>query len=302
MGPGTTGAPGSCWVLSTRTGRWSLRWQGVATRARTLTGISSAWPCLGPAATLNFDPHPQHPASRSRRATRSMSCSRLHARRARLGIMRSHRRLAQGKLDWSPASCRSFAVASPGTSGQTRAGKRAPMLGKWPNPSKLSKMSAWAGGLWIRSVLVDPKGRLRLTSGGLWLEPRRASPSAISDYLGWRFAYLQGVCESLSESHFAHLATRTRGGRRGWTRSLERHDRSQRLIMGLLVATGPSVLASAAARPGGCESAGGLKRIELAREGSEYAARRLMAPTANRQYVSPLPSSDERACTNAAGG
>jgi hypothetical protein len=53
---------------------------------------------------------------------------------------------------------------------------------------------------------------------------------------------------------------------------------------------------------GGCQTAGGLKRIELAREGNEYTARRLMAPTANRQYVSPLPSSDERACTNATGG
>jgi hypothetical protein len=77
--------------------------------------------------------------------------------------------------------------------------------------------------------------------------PGGATPSAISDYLGWRFAYLQGVCESvsesLSESHFAHLATRPRGVRRGWTRSLERHDRSQRLIIGLLVTLlqGPDV-------------------------------------------------------------
>jgi hypothetical protein len=28
------------------------------------------------------------------------------------------------------------------------------MLGKWPNPGKLSEMSAWARGLWIRRVLV----------------------------------------------------------------------------------------------------------------------------------------------------
>jgi hypothetical protein len=28
------------------------------------------------------------------------------------------------------------------------------MLGKWPNPNNLSEMSAWAGGLWIRRVLV----------------------------------------------------------------------------------------------------------------------------------------------------
>jgi len=50
--------------------------------------------------------------------------------------------------------CRSFAVVSPGTSGQTTAGKRAPMLGKWPIPNELSEMSAWATGLWIRRVLV----------------------------------------------------------------------------------------------------------------------------------------------------
>jgi hypothetical protein len=45
----------------------------------------------------------------------------------------------------------------------------------------------------------------------------------------------------------------------------------------------------------------GLKRIELAREGSEYTARRMMAPTANRQYASPFPSSSERVRTNAGG-
>jgi hypothetical protein len=28
------------------------------------------------------------------------------------------------------------------------------MLGKWPNPNKLSEMFAWARGLWIRRVLV----------------------------------------------------------------------------------------------------------------------------------------------------
>ena len=50
--------------------------------------------------------------------------------------------------------CRSFAVVSPGTSGHTTAGKRAPMLGKWPNPNKLSGKIAPAGGLWIRRVLV----------------------------------------------------------------------------------------------------------------------------------------------------
>jgi hypothetical protein len=49
---------------------------------------------------------------------------------------------------------RSFAVVSPGASGQTPAGKRAPMLGKWPFPNKLSEMPAWARGLWIRRVLV----------------------------------------------------------------------------------------------------------------------------------------------------
>jgi hypothetical protein len=57
---------------------------------------------------------------------------------------------------------------------------------------------------------------------------------------------------------------------------------------------------------GGCQTAGGLKRIELAREGSEYTARRLMAPTANRQYVlarfqvqmnTPAPTQQEVICT-----
>jgi hypothetical protein len=50
--------------------------------------------------------------------------------------------------------CRSFAIVSPGKSGHTTAGIRAPMLEKWPNPNRLSAMSAWAGGLWIRRVLV----------------------------------------------------------------------------------------------------------------------------------------------------
>jgi hypothetical protein len=50
---------------------------------------------------------------------------------------------------------RSLAVVSPGISGQTTAGMRAPMLEKWPNPNRLSEKSAWAGGLWIRRrVLV----------------------------------------------------------------------------------------------------------------------------------------------------
>ena len=58
--------------------------------------------------------------------------------------------------------CRSFAVVSPGMSGQTTAGKRAPMLGKWPIPNKLSTKPAQAGGLWIRRVLVRAQeGQLR---------------------------------------------------------------------------------------------------------------------------------------------
>jgi hypothetical protein len=58
-----------------------------------------------------------------------------------------------GPIDGSVGR-RSFAVVSPGMSGQTTARKRAPMLGKWPNPNKLSEMSAWARKLWIRRVLV----------------------------------------------------------------------------------------------------------------------------------------------------
>jgi hypothetical protein len=53
-----------------------------------------------------------------------------------------------------PEHCCSFAVVSPGMSGQTTGGKRAPMLGKWPFPNKLSGKVAPAGGLWIRRVLV----------------------------------------------------------------------------------------------------------------------------------------------------
>ena len=49
-----------------------------------------------------------------------------------------------------PSFCRSFS----GTSGQITAGRRAPTLGKWPFPNKLSEMPAWATGLWIRRVLV----------------------------------------------------------------------------------------------------------------------------------------------------
>src|SRR5215208_3461945 len=50
--------------------------------------------------------------------------------------------------------CRGFTVVSPGMSGHTTVGKRAPMLGKWPNPNKLSGKLAPGGGLWIRRVLV----------------------------------------------------------------------------------------------------------------------------------------------------
>jgi len=42
------------------------------------------------------------------------------------------------------------------------------MLGKWPNPNKLSEMSAWARGLWIRRVRVRAQE-------GQWL-PRQREP------------------------------------------------------------------------------------------------------------------------------
>jgi hypothetical protein len=38
------------------------------------------------------------------------------------------------------------------------------MLGKWPNPNKLSEMSAWAEGIWI---------------GESWFEPRRGNWKAL---------------------------------------------------------------------------------------------------------------------------
>jgi hypothetical protein len=42
------------------------------------------------------------------------------------------------------------------------------MLGKWPFPNRLSEMSAWAEGLWIRRVLVRAQeGQLRSPSGDL---------------------------------------------------------------------------------------------------------------------------------------
>jgi hypothetical protein len=61
------------------------------------------------------------------------------------------------------------------------------MLGKWPIPNKLSKMSAWAKGLWIRRVLV------RAQEGQLE-RPRS---------LGWRSVFVArpvgyGFCYSFS--------------------------------------------------------------------------------------------------------
>jgi hypothetical protein len=64
---------------------------------------------------------------------------------------------------------RSFAVVSPGMSGQTMAGRRAPMLGKWPNPNKLSGKVAPAGGLWIRRVLVRAQEGQLESAGALTL-------------------------------------------------------------------------------------------------------------------------------------
>jgi hypothetical protein len=52
------------------------------------------------------------------------------------------------------------AVVSPGMSGQTTAGKRAPMLVKWPCPNRLSGKLAPAGGS---------------GSGESWFEPRRGN-------------------------------------------------------------------------------------------------------------------------------
>jgi hypothetical protein len=52
------------------------------------------------------------------------------------------------------------------------------MLEKWPNPNRLSAMSAWARGLWIRRVLV------RAQEG-------QSSPAMTEVVPG--FTYLRGV-------------------------------------------------------------------------------------------------------------
>jgi hypothetical protein len=43
------------------------------------------------------------------------------------------------------------------------------MLGKWPNPNKLSGKSAWAEGLWIRRVLVRAQEGQLESAGALTL-------------------------------------------------------------------------------------------------------------------------------------
>jgi hypothetical protein len=43
------------------------------------------------------------------------------------------------------------------------------MLGKWPFPNKLSEMSAWAIGLWIRRVLVRAQEGQLESAGALTL-------------------------------------------------------------------------------------------------------------------------------------
>ena len=84
-------------------------------------------------------------------------------------------------------------IVSPGTSGQTPAGKRAPMLSKWPNPNKLSEVSAWARGLWIRRVLVRAQ------------EGQLGRPNATSVASGLRaFLPCQAVCPRLID--FRHCS------------------------------------------------------------------------------------------------
>jgi hypothetical protein len=46
------------------------------------------------------------------------------------------------------------------------------MLEKWPNPNKLSEMSAWAIGLWIRRVLVRAQEGQTEDAIGAWLRSR----------------------------------------------------------------------------------------------------------------------------------
>jgi hypothetical protein len=72
-------------------------------------------------------------------------------------------------LGGPPLRCRSFAVVSPGMSGQTTAGKRAPMLSKWPILNKLPEMIAPAkdsgsGESWSEARRGNSKVRGR--SGG----------------------------------------------------------------------------------------------------------------------------------------
>src|SRR5918994_4634115 len=83
---------------------------------------------------------------------------------------------------------RSFAGVSPGKSGQTTAGERAPMLGKWPNPNKLSEKSAWAGGLWIRRVLVRAQEGQLKSAGELTI---------VSQPADFPFVCCSSVCQRL---------------------------------------------------------------------------------------------------------
>jgi hypothetical protein len=99
---------------------------------------------------------------------------------------------------------------------------------------------------WSASVRSGQLGRNRcptvptLDQESPGSSPGGATQSATSEYLRWRFAYLEGVCESVSElmGEFIppHLATQPRGQGRWWAWSLKRYDRPHGVVIGLLVA------------------------------------------------------------------
>jgi hypothetical protein len=79
------------------------------------------------------------------------------------------------------------------------------MLGKWPNPNKLSEMFAWAGGLWIRRVLVRAQeGQLEGSASLQWcgacLFFRPLLPFLLS-FLALRRRYDSGAASSFADVH-----------------------------------------------------------------------------------------------------
>jgi hypothetical protein len=87
------------------------------------------------------------------------------------------------------------------------------MLGKWPNPNKLSEMPAWARGLWTRRVLVHPnrwpsaraqEGQLN-SAGGL---------THVSQPADFRFVCCSSVPKACGGMLAAHQQARSNSGER----------------------------------------------------------------------------------------